>query len=175
MSNNQTVHPGAILRSQFMEQHGLSASGLAIRLHVPAPRVNDIVRERRGISPDSALRLARFFGTTPNTGWTCRTAHDLKVVENLAGEQIRREVAPCKTTRSPPWPPNVKHKQLTFSCCYWKATQQSCAACGRSCPPGWPANAQWRASQCASADPPARGKTDWPCLAASTRHAAVYR
>lgn len=96
MSNNQAVHPGAILRSQFMEQHGLSASGLAIRLHVPAPRVNDIVRERRGISPDSALRLARFFGTTPQYWMDLQTAYDLKVAESLAGEQICREVAPVQ-------------------------------------------------------------------------------
>ncbi len=98
MSNNQAVHPGAILRAQFMEQYGLSASGLAIRLHVPAPRVNDIVRERRGISPDSALRLARFFGTTPQYWMDLQTAYDLKVAESLAGEQIRREVMPVQDT-----------------------------------------------------------------------------
>jgi len=94
MNTSQAVHPGAILRAKFMEQHGLSASGLAIRLHVPAPRVNDIVRERRGISPDSALRLARFFGTTPQYWLDLQAAYDLKVAEQLAGEQIRREVAP---------------------------------------------------------------------------------
>ena len=92
MNNAQVLHPGAILRAKFMEQHGLSASGLAIRLHVPAPRVNDIVRERRGISPDSALRLARFFGTTPQYWMDLQTAYDLKVAEDQAGEQIRREI-----------------------------------------------------------------------------------
>lgn len=96
MSNSQAVHPGAILRAKFMEQHGLSASGLAIRLHVPAPRVNDIVRERRGISPDSALRLARFFGTTPQYWMDLQTAYDLRVAEELAGDQVRREVAPVQ-------------------------------------------------------------------------------
>ncbi|HYR24266.1 MAG TPA: HigA family addiction module antitoxin [Aquabacterium sp.] len=90
----QAVHPGSVLRAKFMEPHGLSASGLAIRLHVPAPRVNDIVRERRGISPDSALRLARFFGTTPQYWMDLQTAYDLRVAENLAGEQIRGEVNP---------------------------------------------------------------------------------
>lgn len=93
MNPTQAVHPGAILRTKFMEQHGLSASGLAIRLHVPAPRVNDIVRERRGVSPDSALRLARFFGTTPQYWMDLQTAYDLKVAEEHAGEQIRREIA----------------------------------------------------------------------------------
>ncbi len=65
---------------------------LAIRLHVPAPRVNDIVRERRGISPDSALRLARYFGTAPQYWMDLQTAYDLRVAAELAGEQIRREV-----------------------------------------------------------------------------------
>jgi len=92
MNYSEALHPGAILRSKFMEQHGLSASGLAIRLHVPAPRVNDIVRERRGISPDSALRLARFFGTTPQYWMDLQTAYDLKVAEAQAGDQIRREI-----------------------------------------------------------------------------------
>ncbi|MDO9238360.1 MAG: HigA family addiction module antitoxin [Aquabacterium sp.] len=93
MNNTQVVHPGAILRAKFMQPNGLSASGLAIKLHVPAPRVNDIVRERRGISPDSALRLARFFATDPQYWMDLQTAYDLKVAEELAGEQIRNEVA----------------------------------------------------------------------------------
>lgn len=97
MNPTQAVHPGAILRTKFMEQHGLSASGLAIRLHVPAPRVNDIVRERRGVSPDSALRLARFFGTTPQYWMDLQTAYDLKVAEEHAGEQIRREIATAQS------------------------------------------------------------------------------
>lgn len=95
MTTTPAAHPGAILRTQFMEPYGLSASGLAIRLHVPAPRVNDIVRERRGISPDSALRLARYFGTTPQYWMDLQTAYDLRVAAELAGEQIRREVAPA--------------------------------------------------------------------------------
>ena len=95
MTTIPAVHPGAILRAQFMEPQGLSASGLAIRLHVPAPRVNDIVRERRGISHDSALRLARYFGTSPQYWMDLQTAYDLRVAAELAGEQIRREVAPA--------------------------------------------------------------------------------
>ena len=98
MNKSQAMHPGAILRSQFMDKHGLSASGLAIRLHVPAPRVNDIVRERRGISPDSALRLARFFGTSPQYWMDLQTAYDLRVAEEQGGEQVRREITPVPTT-----------------------------------------------------------------------------
>lgn len=85
-----------------MEKYGLSASGLAIRLHVPAPRVNDIVRERRGISPDSALRLARFFGTSPQYWMDLQTAFDLRVASDLAGEQIQREVAPVDNGKAAP-------------------------------------------------------------------------
>jgi antitoxin HigA-1 len=91
----KTSHPGEILRTQFMEPQGLSASALAIRLHVPAPRVNDIVRERRGISPDSALRLARFFRTTPKYWMDLQTDYDLAVANALAGEQIQNEVQPA--------------------------------------------------------------------------------
>lgn len=94
MTTLKAVHPGEILRSQFMAKHGLSASALAIRMHVPAPRVNDIVRERRGVSPDSALRLARFFRTTAQYWMDLQTAYDLAVAEALAGEQIQREVQP---------------------------------------------------------------------------------
>lgn len=62
--------------------------------------MNDIVRERRGISPDSALRLARFFGT-PAQYWTdLQTAYDLKVAAQLAGEQIRREVPVADSVHS---------------------------------------------------------------------------
>jgi len=100
MNTTEAVHPGAILRNKFMAPQGLSASGLAIRLHVPAPRVNDIVRERRGISPDSALRLARFFGTTAQYWMDLQTAYDLKVAGELAGDQIRREVLPVAEATS---------------------------------------------------------------------------
>jgi len=58
------VHPGEILREEFLRPLGISAYELAKRLHVPAPRVNDIVLERRGVSADTAVRLSRFFGTT---------------------------------------------------------------------------------------------------------------
>jgi antitoxin HigA-1 len=97
MTVQKAVHPGEILRTQFMEKHGLSASALAIRLHVPAPRVNDIVRERRGVSPDSALRLARFFRTSAQYWMDLQTAYDLAVADALAGEQILREVQPALT------------------------------------------------------------------------------
>jgi addiction module HigA family antidote len=61
---NWRIHPGEILREEFLKPMGMSVYELAKRLRVPAPRVNDIVLERRGISADTAVRLSRFFGTT---------------------------------------------------------------------------------------------------------------
>lgn len=58
------IHPGEVLREEFLLPMGLSAHALAMALHVPAPRINDIVRERRGVTADSAMRLARYFGTS---------------------------------------------------------------------------------------------------------------
>jgi addiction module HigA family antidote len=58
------IHPGEILREEFIVPMGLSANALAIGLQVPAPRINDIVRERRTVTADTALRLAQYFGTS---------------------------------------------------------------------------------------------------------------
>jgi addiction module HigA family antidote len=58
------VHPGEILREEFLVPLGMSAHALAMAVRVPAPRINDIVRERRAVTADTALRLARFFGTS---------------------------------------------------------------------------------------------------------------
>ena len=57
------IHPGEVLREDFLRPAGLTANALARILHVPAPRINDIVRERRGVSADTAMRLARYFGS----------------------------------------------------------------------------------------------------------------
>ena len=56
------IHPGEILREEFLAPLGMSAHAVALALRVPAPRINDIVRERRGVTPDTAMRLARYFG-----------------------------------------------------------------------------------------------------------------
>ena len=58
------IHPGEVLREEFLNPLGMSANALAAGLQVPAPRVNDIVRERRAVTADTALRLAKFFGTS---------------------------------------------------------------------------------------------------------------
>jgi antitoxin HigA-1 len=71
---------------------GMSAHALAIELRVPAPRINDIVRERRAITPDTALRLARYFGTTPQVWMNLQTSYDLKFAEIKIGSKIAAEV-----------------------------------------------------------------------------------
>ncbi len=64
-SGMRPIHPGEILREEFLLPMNLSANALALAIQVSAPRINDIVRERRAISADTALRLAKFFGTSP--------------------------------------------------------------------------------------------------------------
>ena len=73
------VHPGEILREEFMAPLGLTSSRLAKDLKVPLPRVNDIVRTKRAVTADMALRLARYFGTTPQTWMNLQTNFDLDV------------------------------------------------------------------------------------------------
>jgi antitoxin HigA-1 len=73
------VHPGEMLREEFMVPLGLSAYRLAKDLQLPPPRVNDIVREKRGISADTALRLARYFGNSPEFWMNMQARYDLLV------------------------------------------------------------------------------------------------
>lgn len=86
------IHPGEVLREEFLVPLGMSAHALALELKVPAPRINDIVRERRAITPDTALRLARYFGSTPQFWLHLQTSHDLKIAERKTGSKIQREV-----------------------------------------------------------------------------------
>ena len=86
------IHPGEILREEFLVPLGMTAHALALELKVPAPRINEIVRERRSVTPETALRLARYFGTTPQFWLNLQTSYDLKNVEKAAGPKIVREV-----------------------------------------------------------------------------------
>jgi addiction module HigA family antidote len=88
------IHPGEILREEFLSPLGMSAHALAMALRVPAPRINDIVRERRGVTPDTALRLARYFGGDPESWLTLQLTYDLRVAELASAEKIAKEVAP---------------------------------------------------------------------------------
>lgn len=94
MNKMRPIHPGEILREEFMSPLGLSANALAVALHVPAPRVNDIVRERRGVTPNTALRLARYFGTTPQFWLNLQVSYDLKITQRDTGTRIEQEVSP---------------------------------------------------------------------------------
>ena len=89
------VHPGEILREEFLKPAGLTANALARALKVPAPRVNDIVRKRRGVSADTALRLARYFGGDARSWLNLQTAFDLRVAEIAVAKQVTREVQPA--------------------------------------------------------------------------------
>ncbi|WP_187394756.1 HigA family addiction module antitoxin [Zoogloea oleivorans] len=93
-NNMRPIHPGEILREEYLLPLGLSANALAMDLHVPAPRINDIVRERRAVTPDTALRLARYFDTTPQFWMNLQTGFDLKQAEAAIGEKVAREIRP---------------------------------------------------------------------------------
>jgi antitoxin HigA-1 len=86
------IHPGEVLREEFLVPLGMIAHALAMELRVPAPRINDIVRERRAITPDTALRLSRYFGTTPQFWMNLQTSYDLKLAEIKIGSKIAAEV-----------------------------------------------------------------------------------
>lgn len=86
------VHPGEVLREEFLVPFGMSAHALAMELRVPAPRINEIVRERRSVTPDTALRLARYFGTTAQFWLNLQTSYDLKIAERQVGSKIAKEV-----------------------------------------------------------------------------------
>ncbi len=90
------IHPGEILREEYLSPLKMSAHALAMELRVPAPRINDIVRERRAISPDTALRLSRFFGTTAQFWINLQGSYDLKRAAMEHGNDIEREVRPME-------------------------------------------------------------------------------
>lgn len=88
------VHPGEILREDYLGPLGLSANALARALHVPASRINDIVLERRGISVDTAMRLVRYFGGDVVTWMNLQTAYEIKVAEANLSQKVAAEVTP---------------------------------------------------------------------------------
>jgi addiction module HigA family antidote len=88
------IHPGEILREEFMAPHGLSQNALARALSVPPRRINEIVLEKRGITADTALRLARFFNTTAELWTGLQADYDLRLVRYEKARTIEREVEP---------------------------------------------------------------------------------
>jgi antitoxin HigA-1 len=87
---NWQIHPGEVLREEFLKPMRLSAYELAKRLRVPPPRVNDIVLERRGISVDTAIRLARFFGTTEQFWLNLQANYEINLVKQQHAAEIEK-------------------------------------------------------------------------------------
>ncbi len=88
----EQVHPGAVLKEE-LEARGLSANAFALKLRVPPQRIQDIVAGRRGISPDTALRLEASLGTPARLWLDMQSGYDLYRTEASHGETVRREVA----------------------------------------------------------------------------------
>jgi addiction module HigA family antidote len=95
-NNMRPIHPGEILREEYLGPLGMTANALSMALRVPAPRINDVVRERRGVTTDTALRLARFFNTTPQFWLNLQTSFDLKQTELAVGEKIVHDIRPMQ-------------------------------------------------------------------------------
>lgn len=100
------VHPGEILREDFLIPIGMTAHALSKVLHVTPARINDIVKERRGITADTALRLSRYFGGDPESWLNLQQTYDLKVASNTAMQKIIAEIEPRD-------PRNNQGKELT--------------------------------------------------------------
>jgi addiction module HigA family antidote len=88
------IHPGEILREEFMKPLGLSQNALARALNVPPRRINEIVLEKRGITADTALRLARYLGTTAELWSGLQADFDLRLARYKKERQIERDVEP---------------------------------------------------------------------------------
>ncbi len=93
------VHPGEILREEFLQPLGWSVNHLATQLDVTAQRVNEIVRERRSVTADTALRLGRLFGTTPEFWMNLQALYDLRKASNEKGAYIKAHVHKISTRR----------------------------------------------------------------------------
>jgi addiction module HigA family antidote len=94
------IHPGEILREDYLIPLGLSVNALAKALRVPATRLHEIVKERRGITPDTALRLARYFGSDAQSWMNLQIAYDLSVAKLQTLFAIEREVLPREASHA---------------------------------------------------------------------------
>lgn len=92
MSKRAPIHPGYILETEFLDEYGLSAYALAKALRVPTNRITGIIRGERGITADTALRLARYFGTTPEFWLNLQMHYDLTTTSRREARRIDREV-----------------------------------------------------------------------------------
>lgn len=90
------VHPGEVLREEFLEPLRITPAALARALHVSAPTINDIVRERRGITADTAIRLGRYFDTSAQFWMNLQTEYALATTYAEAGKEIEQEIEPLR-------------------------------------------------------------------------------
>ena len=91
-----TTHPGEMLREEFMIPLGLSANQLAMETGMPATRIGEILHERRGVTADTAMRLARYFGMSPQFWLNMQSTYELSKLQVERGKQIEREVRPLR-------------------------------------------------------------------------------
>jgi addiction module HigA family antidote len=92
--NRVTTHPGEMLQEEFLKPLDMSVNALALALRVPANRIGAIVNGKRGVTADTALRLARFFGNSPEFWMNLQAMHDLTKTKVENGKQIERDVNP---------------------------------------------------------------------------------
>jgi antitoxin HigA-1 len=88
------VHPGVVLKADLLQPLGMSVNKLATELHVPANRLSQIISGKRGISPDTSLRLARYFGFSPEYWLNMQAQYDLEVIRRQSMLQIEKEIKP---------------------------------------------------------------------------------
>jgi len=93
MNGMRAIHPGEILKDE-LDEINLSASAIAKALDVPASRISAILKGQRGITADTALRLAKFFSTTPNFWMSLQSGYDVKIAREAVGQEIERNVKP---------------------------------------------------------------------------------
>ena len=93
------IHPGEVLLEEFIKPMNLSQNRLAIDIGVDARRINEIVLGKRAITADTALRLSRFFGNSPQFWMGLQTQYDLDVAEDQLGRRLQREVRPLEMVR----------------------------------------------------------------------------
>lgn len=94
------IHPGRVLKTEFMEPFKLSANQLAINLRVPAGRITTIINGERGISPDTALRLSRFFGNSAEFWINLQSQYDLQIAEDAFSAEIDADIRPLQIRAS---------------------------------------------------------------------------
>ncbi|MFW8601481.1 HigA family addiction module antitoxin [Desulfobacterota bacterium M19] len=96
MNNMRPIHPGEIIKEEYLKPLEMSVNALSLALHVPASRINDVVRQKRGVSIDTACRLARYFNTTAQFWLNLQISYDLKIARQSMAK-IEAEIAPLQT------------------------------------------------------------------------------